>query len=166
VFKIYNKLFEHLEQSISQLERKRIPWKKTMSQALHAARDKLSAYYKQTDSIQGDLYAIGTMLAPANKFQFFSNNDWDSLWRDRYRKSFKEYLAPYQERLISQQDLSVSQPSIRVGSRLDLMLGGGKRQSSSSKNEMIQYLDSGTSFTFLLLYSYSYSTKLIFILIN
>ena len=34
--KIYNLLFEHLEQSISQLGRKKVPWKKTMLQALHS----------------------------------------------------------------------------------------------------------------------------------
>jgi len=47
-----------------------------MLQALQAAQAKLSDYYSRTDTIRGDLYAIGTMLAPANKFQFFSTNDW------------------------------------------------------------------------------------------
>jgi hypothetical protein len=41
-----------------------------MLQALQAAEAKLSDYYSQTDCIRGDLYAMGTMLAPANKFQF------------------------------------------------------------------------------------------------
>jgi hypothetical protein len=146
VFKIYNKLFEHLEQSMSQLRQKKVPWKKKMLQALQAAQAKLSDYYSRTDTIRGDLYAIGTMLAPANKFQFFSTNDWDNKWRDRYRKSFKECLSPYQERLTSQHHLSISQASIKVGSRLDLMLSESKTQPTPLKDELIQYLDSGKSF--------------------
>lgn len=50
-----------------------------MLQALQAAQAKLSEYYSQTDTIQGDLYAIGTMLAPVNKFHFFSTKDWDDI---------------------------------------------------------------------------------------
>lgn len=148
VFRIYNKLFEHLERSMGQLTRKKVPWKKTMRKALEAAREKLASYYKQTDTIQGDLYAIGTMLAPVNKFQFFITSDWDEKWRDQYRKSFKTALSPYQERLCSQQGLPTSQASGRVGSRLDLMLSGSKRQLLSPKDEVVQYLDSGMSFTF------------------
>jgi hypothetical protein len=146
VFRIYNKLFEHLERSIRQLERKKVPWKRTMREALEAAREKLASYYKQTDTIQGDLYAVGTMLAPVNKFQFFATNDWDDQWRDQYRQSFKKALSPYQERLSSQQGLPTSQASTRVGSRLDLMLSGSKRQPSSPKDEVVQYLDSGMSY--------------------
>ncbi|KAJ5318395.1 hypothetical protein N7476_004815 [Penicillium atrosanguineum] len=144
VFKIYNKLFEHLERSMGHLERKKVPWKKTMRKALDAAREKLASYYKQTDTIQGDLYAIGTMLAPVNKFQFFSTNDWDDQWPEHYRKSFKKALSSYQERLYSQKDIAISQASIRGGSRLDLMLNGSKRQLSSQNDEMVQYLDSST----------------------
>jgi hypothetical protein len=51
VFKIYNKLFEHLEQSMNQLRRKRVPWKQQMFRALEAGRLKLDEYYSQTDSI-------------------------------------------------------------------------------------------------------------------
>jgi hypothetical protein len=62
VFQIYNKLFEHLEQSMSQLRQKKVPWKKKMLQALQAAQAKLSDYCSRTDTLRGDLYAIGTML--------------------------------------------------------------------------------------------------------
>jgi hypothetical protein len=157
VFKIYNKLFEHLEQSMSQLQRKKVPWKKRMLQALQAAQVKLSNYYSQTDAIRGDLYAVGTMLAPANKSQFFSTKDWDDEWRNRYRKSFKECLSPYQERLTSQHDLSISQASTKVGSRLDLMLSESKSQPRPLEDELIQYLDSGMSFI-----SYLFLTLLFF----
>ena len=75
VFKVYNKLFEHLEQSIKQLRRKCIPWKKHMLNALEAGRLKLDEYYSQTDNVRGHIYAVNTMLAPVNKFQFFLTDD-------------------------------------------------------------------------------------------
>ena len=84
VFKIYNLLFEHLEESISQLAKKRVPWKKTMLRALEAALEKLRRYYSATDSIKDDLYAISTMLAPSNTSKFFLTKDWDDEWRQRY----------------------------------------------------------------------------------
>jgi hypothetical protein len=75
VYKIYNKLFQHLELATSRLQKKRVSWKRKMLQALKAAQQKLSDYYSQTDNIPGDLYAISTMLAPSNKFKFFLTKD-------------------------------------------------------------------------------------------
>ena len=77
MFKVYNKLFHYLEQSIKQLRRKRVPWKKEMLYALEAGRIKLDEYYSQTDHIRGHIYAISTILAPVNKFKFFLTKDWD-----------------------------------------------------------------------------------------
>lgn len=62
VFKIYNRLFDHLERSMNQLRRKRVPWKKQMLDALEAGRSKLDEYYSQTDNIRGHIYAISTSL--------------------------------------------------------------------------------------------------------
>ncbi|KAJ5364993.1 uncharacterized protein N7496_010706 [Penicillium cataractarum] len=103
VFRVYNKLFEHLEQSMKQLRRKRVLWKKYMLDALEAGRLKLDECYSQTDNVRGHIYAVNTMLAPVNKFQFFLTDDWDQKWRDTYRKSFQEALAPYQDRLSNTQ---------------------------------------------------------------
>ncbi|KAG0152779.1 hypothetical protein PDIDSM_2584 [Penicillium digitatum] len=49
VFQIYNMLFEHLEKSIKQLQRKHVPWKQQMLSSLEAGRLKLDEYYSQTD---------------------------------------------------------------------------------------------------------------------
>lgn len=38
VFSIYNKLFDHIEISIQQLQRKKVPWKQLMLTALYAAK--------------------------------------------------------------------------------------------------------------------------------
>ncbi|KAJ5264778.1 hypothetical protein N7505_007571 [Penicillium chrysogenum] len=53
----------------------KVPWKQLILSSLKATQEKLSKYYAMTDSIEGDLYAIGTILAPANKLQFFSTKD-------------------------------------------------------------------------------------------
>lgn len=92
-----------------------------MLQALQAAQEKLRQYYSEKDDIPGDLYAISTMIAPANKIQFFSRNDWDEGWRQRYRQSFKDYLLPYQARLAIEQTLPLSHTSTKTESRLDMM---------------------------------------------
>lgn len=146
VFKIYNKLFEHLEQSIAQLRRKRTFWKKQMLKALEAARTKLDNYYSDTDHVPRHIYAINTMLSPRNKFQFFMTKDWDNKWRETYRKAIKERLVPYQERIAAEEASLGSTPSVKTslrGSKLDKMLSGSGDQPTTPKDELTQYLDSG-----------------------
>jgi hypothetical protein len=46
-----------------------------MLTVLYAAREKLSEYYKRTDGANGDLFAIGTILASSNKIQFFATTN-------------------------------------------------------------------------------------------
>lgn len=46
-----------------------------MLASLEAAKNKLSVYYKDTDKMDSHLYAIGTILSPQDKFQFFSTAD-------------------------------------------------------------------------------------------
>jgi len=75
VFNIYNKLYNHIDKSIHQLQRKNVPWKKVILTALYAAKGKLSHYYSMTDNIHGDLYAVGTIIAPQYKLHFFSTKD-------------------------------------------------------------------------------------------
>ncbi|KAH1509884.1 hypothetical protein KXX18_000885, partial [Aspergillus fumigatus] len=145
VIKIYNKLFEHLEQSMKQLRQKHTPWKQQMLHALEASRTKLDEYYSQTDHIQGHIYAVSTMLAPVNKFKFFLTKDWDQKWRNTYRTSFQEALIPYQERLSTlNQSLDRSHSAAQLSSKLDKMLDESEGQPNAATNEMTQYLDSGT----------------------
>ena len=89
IFRIYNKVFDHLERSIRQLCRKKVPWKQLMLSSLEAAKEKLKKYYSDTDDIEGNPYAIGMILAPSSKMEFFSTSDWDldpEIGRD-YRES-------------------------------------------------------------------------------
>jgi hypothetical protein len=146
VFKIYNKLFEHLEQSITQLRRKRIFWKKQMLKALENARTKLDSYYSETDHVPGHIYAINTMLSPKDKFRFFMTEDWDNKWRETYQKAIKERLIPYKERIAAEESSLDSTLSVRTasgGSKLDKMLSESKDQLTTPKDELTQYLDSG-----------------------
>ncbi|GFF54131.1 hypothetical protein IFM58399_09749 [Aspergillus lentulus] len=126
------------------LQRKKVAWKKLMLSALHAAKEKLSIYYGETYKVHGDLFAIGTILAPQNKLQFFSNKDWGPELRDQYRKSFETYAGLYKERL------SATQGSPRVSSlgvqtsKIDALFAPDFNQSVST-NETTQYLESETA---------------------
>lgn len=144
VFEIYNNLFDHLENSIHQLQRKKVPWKRVMLTALNATKHKLSEYYSQTDKIPGDLFAIGTILAPDSKLQFFSGKDWDNSWRQRYRQSFEDYLEPYKQRLTDIRTSSQTQSSSIPRSEIEMFLKRSKPQRSGSRDEITQYLESGT----------------------
>ena len=143
VFKIYNALFNHFFEAEALLKRKRVPWKSDMLKALIAGRLKLDEYYSQTDNLKGHIYAVGTMLAPNSRFQFFLSDNWEPHWRDTYRKSFQELLIPYQERLTINQG-STNTPTIASSSsRLNMMLKSNKISAKPAGDEMTQYLDSG-----------------------
>lgn len=53
------------------------------------------------DDVEGDLYAIGTILDPSNKMEFFSTSDWapDNTGKD-YKKEYRESLQSLFERYI------------------------------------------------------------------
>jgi hypothetical protein len=146
VFRVYNALFEHLEQSMKQLQRKRVLWKKQMLEALEASRSKLAEYYSETDHARGHIYAISTMLAPDSRFQFFLSDDWDQEWRVKYRASFREALVPYQNSTTGKNGTITSSVEERPNSKLSKLLNGQKAQAKALKpagDEMTQYLDGG-----------------------
>lgn len=148
VFEVYNNLFEHLEKSIRQLQRKRVHWKQGMLKALSAARDKLADYYGKTDDIHGDLFAIGTILAPEHKMQFFASDDWEESHRKQYRESLGACFTSYKQRLANPQAPSQA-PSSSKPTEVDeiqVMLKRGKhRQRFNQRDEISQYLETGKS---------------------
>ncbi|KAL4733047.1 hypothetical protein BDV11DRAFT_200821, partial [Aspergillus similis] len=111
---------------------------------LKAAYCKLSGYYSQTENNQGDLYTTSTMLALSNKFKFFLIKDWDQKWRDQYRKSFKDFLAPYQECLLQESSSPLPNNTLLRGSRLDIMLNGFDHCQACPLDKLREYLDSDT----------------------
>ncbi|KAI9039816.1 hAT family dimerization domain-containing protein [Aspergillus affinis] len=105
---------------MNQLKRKRVLWKQQMLESLKACRQKLDEYYSQTDRIRGHIYAIGTMLAPDSRFQFFLS----------------------EERLSSGQDSQNLQAQTKPSSWLNKMLNGNKISEKPVGDEVTQYLDS------------------------
>lgn len=146
VFGIYNMLFDHLEKSIRQLQRKKVQWKKLMLTALYAAKDKLAYYYGKTDDIDGDILAIGTILAPQHKLQFFK--DWaeeDIDWASRYRKSCMDYFEPYKQQHIRRIGKAPAQDCEDQASEitLDMMIRPGESSQANQQDELTKYLDAG-----------------------
>ncbi|KAJ6019888.1 hypothetical protein N7522_000596 [Penicillium canescens] len=150
VFSIYNRLFDHLERSIRQLRRKKVAWKQLMLSSLEAAKDKLSKYYGMTDNVEGDLYAIGTILDPSNKMEFFSTSDWapDNSGKD-YKKEYRESLQSLFERYslripsdMTQSDsrLSTNKSALERACRRDL----SKPSTGPQYDELTRYLQSDT----------------------
>jgi hypothetical protein len=168
IFRIYNKLFDHFDFSISQLKRKRVPWKATMRGALEAGRQKLSDYYSRTDA-HGNLYAIGTILAPRYKLRFFSKREWSDnnyQWRKTYRGYIEKYLEPYQQRQKETQQSQFSRPSTQQKDDIELLLDDDNHsepsQSQEKQNgpafddELTHYLNSGIFLLFRISVDFSF----------
>ncbi|KAJ5662647.1 uncharacterized protein N7477_010263 [Penicillium maclennaniae] len=84
VFKLYNKLFKHLEALISQLK------KKKMLVALKAGLQKLREYYPKASNI----YTYSTILALKDKLQYFKRKEWSGgpegstqIWAEHYHST-------------------------------------------------------------------------------
>jgi hypothetical protein len=116
-----------------------------MLSSLEAAQGKLSKYYAMTDSIEGDLYAIGTIPASANKFQFFSTKDWESddlekdykrIYREHLEYFFTSYEAKHpEERLRSDAKLSMTTMTVA-----DLLFENLQAALPPQQNELTRYL--------------------------
>lgn len=155
VFGIYNRLFDHLERSIRQLRRKKVAWKQLMLFSLEAAKDKLSKYYGMTDLVEGDLYAIGTILDPSNKMEFFSTSDWapDNTGKD-YKKEYRQSLQSLFEKYRPRAPSDISQSENRLfpaKSALESAIKGDSLQRSTSPqyDELTKYLQSGEQVSLL-----------------
>ena len=100
VFDIYNTLFTHIDNAIEKLKAKEAPWKKDVVRALYKGQSKLRQYYSNTRYPHGDIYAIGTILAPCHKLEFFSGEDWADLdWASKYRESLRDQFNVYRAQL-------------------------------------------------------------------
>ena len=153
VFAIYHRLFEHFDTSISLLQRKKVHWKRSMLTALQAAREKLKDYYGKTTGDHGSLYAMGTILAPQYKLQFFTQQEWSDNnyeWRDKYHQHLKDYLEPYKQRLSDHQPPIVQSPATRV-SRLHRILTQPRSEEPTSisnyQDELERFLQSGRCYS-------------------
>jgi hypothetical protein len=123
-----------------------------MLHALEAAKAKLSFYYKETDKMHSDIFAIGTIIAPSNKLQFFSTRESEGGWRERYHKSLMDYLEQYTKQ---PSDLPTP-PSTRLSSgnlsQIEMLVSSRASQqgirshcsrSNMDNDELKKYLESG-----------------------
>jgi viroplasmin and RNaseH domain-containing protein len=65
IFKIYNRLFEHLKKTSQRLARKRVSWKKSLMKTLKTTQEKLIKYYNQT---QNDLELCETTILMSKRW--------------------------------------------------------------------------------------------------
>ena len=150
VFNIYNRLFDHLERSIRQLEGKKIGWKQQMLQASESAESKLREYYHMTDTRGlSDIFAISTILDPQYKLDFFKTPDWQDPKTDyssQYQKSMEERVKGYQDRLHGSSSLNQNQNQNQLPQTNELYsLLGRSSTSQGSQSELSQYLETGKS---------------------
>lgn len=151
VFQIYNLLFEHIERSRMQLQRKRVVWKKQILISLEASYTKLREYYKETDYMRGHIYTVYTILSPDSRFQFFLSNNWSDAkeLRDQYRVAFRDTLTPIQARLTAAKGPQESSSGSTPRSFLHNLVRTQKSHSKSTPgglglaiDKLTQYLDS------------------------
>jgi hypothetical protein len=119
-----------------------------MLASLKAAEKKLSYYYRMTDTIDNNLYAISTILSPQQKLQFFEGKDWDDPdndWRAIYRASLEDYFQSYKRRHSDAQSISRAQLSTMTISELEMECVAEESQPlvSSEYDKLKEYLDSG-----------------------
>lgn len=156
VFSIYNELFSHLDDVEELLERKTVPWKKRMLQALQAARTKLSKYYKASDTEScGTVYAIATILSPSKKLRFFEGDDWKEEnekgevihWMPFYRDKLQKEFDQYQQRIAPRNEPSQVQVSQEPDEEeLDLIMDSHaalQGEVNQSEDEITRYLAKG-----------------------
>lgn len=149
VFSVYNKLFGHIESSIRKLQRKKIGWKQKMLAALNSSMDKLREYYTLTCNKElGDLYAIGTILSPQNKLQYFQTKDWKDQKIDHaalYRDSLNNWIKPYQHSESQQPSLQIQKST--HSNMLSLLLSENQTEmpAPTAQGEVDRYCDSGRS---------------------
>ena len=162
VFRVYNKLFDHLDASIRMLLRKKVPWKQAMLHALQAGRNKLKFYYTKTDEVPGNLYAIGTILAPQHKLKSFSSKEWgnNAGSRAEYKKSVEKYMETYQQQQQQQQQQRpeiqpLPRPALQQdNSDLEDMLNEDTPLDTdkSSHDELQEYLETCMFLTYTVLF--------------
>jgi hypothetical protein len=142
VFDIYDILNEHLQKSKLRLASKRVPWKKTVLEALKVSHKKLYGYHRRTIELQGNLYAIGIILAPSHKLQYFSGPTWDVHQRQKYYQIMKERFQNY----AAKQGSSVQpkeQPAIQVSSLSELLRHRNPHGIPQESTELEIYLRNG-----------------------
>ena len=111
VFDIYDQLFNHLDQAIGRLSKKRMSWKVEMLEGLQAAHTLLRKYYSKTQTSLGLLYGKAALLNPRKKDELFLSESWQDQnedWAETYWNALKE---DYDHSFITNPEISDLRPS-------------------------------------------------------
>jgi hypothetical protein len=154
VFEVYDAIFDHLDDQISILSKKRMRWKVEIKEALEKARRKASKYYGKTENPRGLLMALGACLNPYTKLESFRM--WDATeadgtpgaesYTEKYRQLFiqyynEHYRPPLETGAIGDVTTSTTQArSTGFGRRSKLSTVRYSRP--VERNECLEYIDS------------------------
>jgi hypothetical protein len=129
VYDVYNSLFNHIEDAMTQLENKTRKWKRKLYHGLLAAKRKLQVYYNRTYGTEGLLYACATILNPCFKMKAFQGSSWlddnGINWYQHYYRKFKKVFNHYRNKF---PDIEVQSTTSSRLSGLDQALLRSKRR--------------------------------------
>jgi 6-pyruvoyl-tetrahydropterin synthase len=100
IFKIYNRLFEHLKKTSFRLARKRVSWKKNLMKTIKATQAKLTKYYSQTQNDLELLYDKAILLHSTVDDSLFQTFEWkveseETFWHEVYWDALKKMYHEY-----------------------------------------------------------------------
>jgi hypothetical protein len=145
IFKIYNRLFEHIEKITHRLSRKRVSWKKSLMKTLEATRIKLIKYYNQTQSELDLLYDKAILLHSTVEESMFHTSEWkiesdQTSWHKMYWNALKEMYHEDKYQTNENSSFHAKQFSENSSRTLDDILNDEKTiQIFSNENEFISY---------------------------
>ena len=115
-WQIYNTLLGHIETLRGSLERKRLPWKKSIYMALGKAEEKLRQYYNRTSEAEA-VYNIANVLNPSIKLSIYDTEHFNEHeegqrpWKAVYRLQFVNYYTKNYARFSKSPAAATSQAS-------------------------------------------------------
>jgi hypothetical protein len=102
VITIYNDMFDHVENVLKSLAKKRTQWKKDIHRAVRASRSKLRKYYSNVTPETGLILILGAILDPFRKLRTFERWDKDMGIReensDSYESQYSHAFLDYWEK--------------------------------------------------------------------
>jgi hypothetical protein len=146
IFKIYNRLFEHLKKTFHRLSRKRIFWKKNLLKTIKTIQKKLTKYYNQTQNDLKLLYDKAILLHLTIDDSMFQTAEWkvksdETSWHEIYWEALKEMYHEYKHQTSESTSFNDRQTIFKFSSKIldDLLNDNVEIQISAKKNKSTNY---------------------------
>jgi hypothetical protein len=145
VFKIYNRLFEHIEKASHRFARKRVLWKKSLFKAFEAIRIKLIKYYNQTQNDLSLLYDKTILLHSIVEESMFHTFEWkvefeQIFWHKVYWNALKKMYHEYKYQIDENSSFHIKQMNASSSKTLnDILNDDATIQTFSNENEFTSY---------------------------